>query len=141
MNTVAEQLRSANRDAMMTTEADVIASGKVWVFAGPLVVYCGTNRGLMDIPKTGAPVEYDALGRMKYHPDFHPRHKLPWMTSEEKYLIENYVTHGPEVVSLALGRTIGVIMSRAYELRRDGKMTKYEASNQRHTRTSSKRVK
>lgn len=28
------------------------------------------------------PVTYDALGRMQYHPDFHPNHGSPWKTTE-----------------------------------------------------------
>ncbi|WP_234352379.1 hypothetical protein [Vibrio harveyi] len=40
--------------------------------------------------------DYDALGRMQYHPDFHPNHGLPWKTTEQKYLIERYVLDGPE---------------------------------------------
>lgn len=71
-----------------------------------------------------APVSYDAQGRMRFHPAYHHRHKASWTTLEQKYLIENYETDGPEAVSLALGRTIGVIMTRVWVLRRDGKMRK-----------------
>ncbi len=82
-------------------------------------------------------IEYDAHGRMKYHPDYHARHKLPWTTSEEKYLIENYEAQGPEAVALALERTVGVVMTRAYELRKGGKMPKRDASAKKHKRMRS----
>ncbi|ELH7813096.1 hypothetical protein P3597_25545 [Vibrio parahaemolyticus] len=70
------------------------------------------------------PVTYDALGRMRYHPDFHPNHGSPWKTTEQKYLIERYVLDGPEQVSFALGRTIHTVMSKACELRKLGLMPK-----------------
>jgi hypothetical protein len=61
---------------------------------------------------------------MKFHPQYHARQKLPWTTSEERYLIENYVLLGPEEVSLALERTIQTVMQRACELRKRGLMQK-----------------
>jgi hypothetical protein len=76
------------------------------------------------------PVTYDRYGRMQYHPDFHARQKLSWTTSEERYLIENYVTLGPEAISFALERTIHTVMTRAYELRKKGVMQK---SQHKHT--------
>ena len=79
--------------------------------------------------------QYDKFGRMKFHPDYHERHKAPWTNHEEEYLIENYVKMGPERISLALGRTIGVVMTRAYELRRDGKMPKRPAKAPYTSRT------
>lgn len=83
---------------------------------------------------TDIPIEYDQLGRMKYHPEFHDRHKKPWTTTEEKYLIDNYVSDGPEAVSLSLGRTVGVIMTRAYELRQEGKMPAFVPGGIKHKR-------
>jgi hypothetical protein len=61
---------------------------------------------------------------MKFHPDFHGKQGTPWTTADEKYLIENYATDGPEQVSLALERTIHTVMTRAYELRKAGRMIK-----------------
>lgn len=70
------------------------------------------------------PIEYDSQKRMKYNPDFHPNHKKPWMVSDEKYLIENYVSMGVKHCSDALGRTVTVIATRVYQLRKEGKMPK-----------------
>lgn len=80
-------------------------------------------------------VTYDRYGRMQYHPDFHVRQKLPWTTSEERYLIENYVTLGPEAISFALERTIHTVMTRAYELRKKGVMQKSQKKHM-HRRSS-----
>ena len=80
------------------------------------------------------PIKYDRYGRMAYHPDYHPNHKKPFKTSEQKYLIENYAIHGPETVALALGRTIGGVMTRANALRKAGQMPKYNQATARHKR-------
>lgn len=66
--------------------------------------------------------EYDRYGRMKYHPEYHPNQNKSWTTTDQKYLIQNYEKDGPAMVAAALGRTIGVIMTRAYELRKSGLM-------------------
>ena len=70
------------------------------------------------------PVSYDNCCRMRYHPDYHAKHGTPWTNHDEKYLIENYEKDGPEAVSLVLERTIHLVMTRAYTLRRRGKMPK-----------------
>jgi len=82
-----------------------------------------------------APVAYDRYGRMQYHPEFHARQKLPWTTSEERYLIDNYATLGPEAISFALERTIHTVMTRAYELRKKSVMQK-SLKKQPHRRSS-----
>lgn len=68
------------------------------------------------------PVTYDAYGRMNYNPDFHCKQKQPWTTTDQQYLIDNYVVDGPEAVNLALERTIHTVMQRACELRKKGLM-------------------
>lgn len=66
-------------------------------------------------------VRYDQYGRLQYDPELHPKHCMPWTTSEQIYLIENYELQGPEAVSFALERTV---MTRAYKLRKQGLMKK-----------------
>lgn len=85
-------------------------------------------------------ITYDRHGRMQYHPDYHHNHKKTWTNFDEKYLIENYSVIGPELTALGLGRTIGVVMTRAYELRKEGKMPKRKPGDpfQRRTRQISK---
>ena len=82
-------------------------------------------------------VQYDRYGRMRYHPDFHENHKKPWTNQDERYLIENYAKDGPEAVSLALGRTIHVVMTRAYELRKAGRMPRRVPGASTHRRSGS----
>lgn len=77
---------------------------------------------------------YDKYGRMQFHPELHHNHKKPWLNPDQKYLIDNYESDGPESVAAALGRTIGVIMTRAYELRKAGLMPKRSSSAFRHKR-------
>lgn len=84
--------------------------------------------GVQEIP------EYDKEGRMKFHPAYHPDHRSAWSNSDEKYLIENYEISGPEMTAAALGRTVGTVMTRAYELRRDGKMPKRRVGTKSHKR-------
>ncbi len=70
------------------------------------------------------PIIFDRYGRMQYHPDYHPNQGKPWTTTDEQYLIEFYEVEGPEQMSLSLGRTIHTVMTRAYQLRKRGVMTK-----------------
>lgn len=67
-------------------------------------------------------VAYDKCGRMLYHPDFHGKQGQPWKTVDQQFLIDNYVSMGPEKVSLAVERTIHTVMNRAYILRKKGLM-------------------
>lgn len=69
-------------------------------------------------------VTYDAHGRMNYHPEFHFKQGEPWTTKEEKFLVEMYEKLGPLEVSFSLGRTVHAVMTRAYELRKKGRMPK-----------------
>ena len=83
---------------------------------------------------TSPDVTYDKLGRMQYHPDYHPNHKRDWTTRDIAYLIENYEKDGPEAVSLALGRTIHTVMHRACALRKAGAMPPRHPKTKNHTR-------
>ncbi|MGY6509051.1 hypothetical protein ACXIUH_08785 [Vibrio parahaemolyticus] len=78
----------------------------------------------MDATNTSIDVTYDRYGRMNYHPDLHGNQGKPWTTTDQQFLIENYASMGPEQVSFALERTIHTVMTRAYELRKQGLMAK-----------------
>lgn len=71
-------------------------------------------------------IEFDAKGRMLYHPDYHPNQGRDWTTVDQWFLIDNYERIGAEEVSFALGRTIHAVMQRAYTLRKQGLMKKTE---------------
>lgn len=51
------------------------------------------------------PIEYDAGGRMKYHPDFHPNHGKPYTTKENAFIIQHYRKGKVQWLSMVLGRT------------------------------------
>jgi len=75
-----------------------------------------------DLPSAEQATKYDSYGRLRYTPELHSKHKEPWTTVDEKFLIDNYVSMGPEAVSLALERTICTVMERASVLRKRGAM-------------------
>lgn len=85
-------------------------------------------------------VRYDRHGRMQYHPDYHENHKKPWMVSDEKYLVEMYTQIGPDAVAAALGRTIGVVMTRIYQLRKDGKAPRVDNRKAKKTFKRTRRL-
>lgn len=70
------------------------------------------------------PVVYDKFGRMNYNPMFHENMNKPWPLADRKYLIEWYDLIGPEEMSFAVGRTIGSVMQRVTDLRKEGVMVK-----------------
>ena len=84
--------------------------------------------------QTKMDVTYDRYGRMNFCPEIHFNQGKPWLVSDEKYLIECYEKLGPDQVSMALGRTIHTVMTRAYELRKKGSMPK-RTSKTSHRRT------
>ena len=67
-------------------------------------------------------ITYDRNGRMNYHPSYHSNHGKPWLTADEKYLIEMYEKIGADQVAMTLERTIKTVMDRACELRKKGLM-------------------
>lgn len=69
-------------------------------------------------------IQFDAQGRMKYHPDYHDKQGAPWSAEDRQFLLDCYTTKGPEECSLALGRTIHTVMQQANRLRRLGLMPK-----------------
>ncbi|MBW0298850.1 hypothetical protein B4P00_22035 [Shewanella xiamenensis] len=78
-------------------------------------------------------ITFDRYGRMNFHPEYHSKHKTPWTTVDEKYLIEKYEIIGPEEMSFTLERTIHTIMTRVYQLRKKGVMKPVKPIGQRKT--------
>jgi hypothetical protein len=66
-------------------------------------------------------ITFDKLGRMRYHPDFHPNHGRPYTTDELIYICKFYEVDGPRLISFAIGKTELTVMNTVFELRRDGK--------------------
>lgn len=61
-------------------------------------------------------LQYDRLGRMKYHPDFHDNHGKRFSDEELCYLAKFYKFDGRRHVSLALGRPEGPVQKKYLEL-------------------------
>lgn len=65
-------------------------------------------------------VKYDNMGRMEYHPDFHPNQNKMWTLSELEYLCKFYKMDGSLSMSLALGRTQTIVSNTYARLKKDG---------------------
>ncbi|MGO4181821.1 DNA-entry nuclease [Paenibacillus sp. TAF43_2] len=72
-----------------------------------------------------AEIQYDSLGRMKYHPDFHPKHGQPFSEEELCYLAKYYKVDGRLSVSLALDRPEGSIQKKYLSLKSNGMLEQY----------------
>lgn len=65
-------------------------------------------------------ITYDNLGRMRYHPEFHPNHKKPFTIDEMIYVSKFHGIDSPRTLSFALGRTEYTIANLITVLRKSG---------------------
>lgn len=65
-------------------------------------------------------IEYDKQGRMKYHPSFHTRHKIPLTEEEKEYLCKFYEIDGRRTIAMALGKTETNISQIVHIFRKNG---------------------
>lgn len=71
-------------------------------------------------------VQYDAQGRMKYHPDYHPNHNKSYTTKELAYICKHYGFGKVKGIALALGRTETTIRQLVNVMRKNGTFEKYK---------------
>ncbi|MEN1968995.1 DNA-entry nuclease [Lentibacillus sp. N15] len=72
-------------------------------------------------------LEYTASNnRMRYNPEFHENHGNPWTVQELIYLCSSWDGMHKADIAAALGRTHSTVLSKAYELRRDGEFNYYK---------------
>lgn len=64
--------------------------------------------------------------RMKYDPEFHTNHFKLWTVSELVYLCSSWDGMKKADIALALGRTHGTVLDRAYHLRKSGDFEHYK---------------
>lgn len=64
--------------------------------------------------------EYDRWGRMKYHPEAHPKHRTPYTIQELAYLCKHYRRGWVQTLAFDLGRTERSIRQRVNQLRKEG---------------------
>lgn len=78
-------------------------------------------------PVIDTTIEYDSLGRMKYHPDYHTNHRKPFTEDELSYLAKYYESDGRLNMSLALGGTEATVAMKVCELRKKGLWNYYKS--------------
>lgn len=74
-------------------------------------------------------ITYSKNGRMNYHPEFHPNKGKPFTESDLEYLCKYYDHDGGQLMAMALGRTVKVVLSKVAELRKKGLYDYYKNLN------------
>ncbi|WMJ79567.1 hypothetical protein RBU49_11770 [Clostridium sp. MB40-C1] len=64
--------------------------------------------------------------RMNYNSEFHDKHAQSWTLKDIIYLCGMWGTAKIRDISLALGRTEGACMTKAYDLKRKGEFNRYK---------------
>lgn len=73
--------------------------------------------------------EYDKYGRLKYHPELHPRHGQPYTEEDKEYLCKFWEVDGRRLMSYALGRPEHSLDAMIYTLRKKGLFNHYKNLN------------
>jgi hypothetical protein len=72
-------------------------------------------------------IDYTASNRrMRYNPEFHENHGKPFTVKELAYLCSMWSGMKKADIAMALGRTHGTILSKAYYLRKTGQFEHYK---------------
>lgn len=69
--------------------------------------------------------EYDAHGRLKYHPSLHTKHGQPWTEEDLEYLCKFHGVEPLATLALALDRPETSIATKIRVLKREGKYEYY----------------
>ncbi|WP_055108938.1 MULTISPECIES: hypothetical protein [Paenibacillus] len=72
-------------------------------------------------------IQYDNLGRMMYHPEFHEKHGQRFTEDELSYLCKFYKHDGRRAMSFALGKTERVVQNKYLELKKRGLISYYQS--------------
>ncbi len=64
--------------------------------------------------------------RMRYNPEFHDNHGKRWTDDDLAYLCASWYGMNKADIAMALGRTHGTVLSKAYDLKRSGKFEHYK---------------
>lgn len=72
------------------------------------------------------PVKYDANGRMKYHPEYHPNQGKPFTPEENAYLCYWYERDSARDLCLALGRSETSLTTRIWQMKNTGDYEHYQ---------------
>lgn len=72
--------------------------------------------------------EYDAYGRLLYHPELHDRHGKPWDESELEYICK-FAGDKSSVLAFAIGRPMTSISAKLWVLKNNGLFDYYKNLN------------
>lgn len=72
-------------------------------------------------------IEYSASNhRMCYNPEFHENHGKPFTVNDLIFLCSSWDAMKKADIAMALGRTHGTVLSKAYYLRKSGQFEYYK---------------
>ncbi|CAI8948290.1 DNA-entry nuclease [Brevibacillus sp. IT-7CA2] len=71
-------------------------------------------------------LDFDNLGRMKFHPDYHDNHGKRFDEEELCYLAKFYKHDGRRAMSMALGRPELTVQKKYLELQKAGRLPYYK---------------
>ncbi|MEH6848600.1 DNA-entry nuclease [Bacillus pseudomycoides] len=71
-------------------------------------------------------IQYDNQNRMRYHPEFHFAHKLPFSEEDLEYLCKFYDFDNTQAMSFALGKTEKAIVNQVSKLKKAGMFLFYK---------------
>jgi hypothetical protein len=74
-------------------------------------------------------IEFDRLGRMAFHPEFHPNHGKPFSESDLEYLCKYFDVDPIRTLSFSLGRTEHTCATKVSQLKRKGLFEYYKNLN------------
>jgi hypothetical protein len=74
-------------------------------------------------------IEFDRLGRMSYHPEFHQNHGKPFSEEDLEYLCKYFEIDPVRTIAFALGRTEHTCASKVTYLKKRGLYDYYKNLN------------
>jgi len=77
----------------------------------------------------GVEVQYDACGRMLYHPEFHDNQGKRWSEEDLEYVCKFAEVDDLETLALALGRTKATVAEKMHKLRKQNLFDYYRNLN------------
>lgn len=64
--------------------------------------------------------------RLRYNPEFHENYGKPWRTEDLIYMCSMWDGTKKADIAMALGRTISTVLTKKYELKKNGKFDYYK---------------
>jgi hypothetical protein len=71
-------------------------------------------------------IQYDSLGRIKYHPKYHTKHRKPFTKDDLIYICKYWEFDNVKDLSFALGKTEMTLASKISELKKKGQYELYK---------------